>query len=117
MPKRGERAARPRGDASEWEVRFSTSDAAKGWEDLCAQASDNVAVFYDAVVADPRSVVNPRRQGRLKGSLATASVRGEVLEQWQYEITGGGRIWYGVDDNKRIVWITAATVGHPKATE
>jgi hypothetical protein len=26
--------------------------------------------------------------------LATRDLRGEKLEQWQYEITGAGRVWY-----------------------
>ena len=39
------------------------------------------------------------------------------MEQWQYEITAGGRIWYCIDDKTKTVWITDAQVGHPKATE
>jgi len=39
------------------------------------------------------------------------------LEQWQYEVTGGGRIWYLVDDATRTVWLTYAGTGHPKATD
>jgi hypothetical protein len=25
---------------------------------------------------------------------------GEMLEQWQYEVTAGGRIWYCMDDGR-----------------
>jgi hypothetical protein len=32
------------------------------------------------------------------GSLGTRSVNGEMLEQWQYEVTGGGRLWYCIDN-------------------
>ena len=39
-----------------------------------------------------------------------------MLEQWQYEVTGGGRIWYGIDDKRHLVWLTRAIVGHPTAT-
>lgn len=39
------------------------------------------------------------------------------MEQWQYEVTSGGRIWYGIDDVKRTIWMTHAGTGHPKATE
>lgn len=28
-----------------------------------------------------------------------------------------GRIWWGIDDEKRTVWMTDCSVGHPKATE
>jgi hypothetical protein len=41
---------------------------------------------------------------------------GRDLPQWQYEVTGGGRVWY-CDDDKQRVWITRAGAGHPKATE
>jgi hypothetical protein len=54
---------------------------------------------------------------QLKGSLGTRTVNGRELEQWQYEVTGGGRIWYYIDDQDRTVWMTAASSGHPKATE
>ena len=42
---------------------------------------------------------------------------GKVLDQWQYEVTSGGRIWYCPDPAARIVWITYASTAHPKATE
>ncbi len=39
------------------------------------------------------------------------------MEQWQYEVTGGGRIWYLVDIERSTLWVKAATTGHPKSTE
>ena len=76
MPaKRGDRAAPPARPGG-WEARFATSEAAKGWEELC-----------------------------------------RVLDQWQYEVTAGGRIWYCPDEERRIVWVVAASPSHPKATE
>ncbi len=62
-------------------------------------------------------VTNPDRQGRLKGSLGTVGVKGKPLEQWQYELTGGGRIWFAPDDEQRTVWVVLASLSHPKATE
>lgn len=44
-------------------------------------------------------------------------VNGEPLEQWQYEVTAGGRIWYCIDARGGTVWMTGASPGHPKATE
>lgn len=49
--------------------------------------------------------------------LGTATWKGESFEQWQYEVTGGGRIWYLIDDLRRVTWITHAGTGHPKATD
>jgi len=36
------------------------------------------------------------------------------MEQWQYEVTAGGRLWYCIDDKAQTVWLTGAHVGHPK---
>jgi hypothetical protein len=44
-------------------------------------------------------------------------VAGEDLQQWQYEVTAGGRVWYAVDDKRRRVVLTYASTRHPKATE
>jgi hypothetical protein len=44
-------------------------------------------------------------------------VNGAEMEQWQYEVTAGGRSWYCIDDDRATVWMTEASVGHPKATE
>ena len=64
---------------------------------------------------------NPRRtdarQHQLKGSLGGVLVGGATLEQWQFEATAGGRIWYAIDDDARVIWVTQAGTGHPKQTE
>jgi hypothetical protein len=39
------------------------------------------------------------------------------MEQWQYEVTGGGRIWYLVDKANRTLWLRYAGAAHPKDTE
>jgi hypothetical protein len=44
-------------------------------------------------------------------------VGGRPLDQWQYEITGAGRIWYCIDDERRVVHLTLAKVGHPRQTD
>ena len=65
----------------------------------------------------PTAPEKPNRQHRLRGSLRSHEIKGKELEQWQYEITAGGRIWYCPDPDERMVWIVAARTGHPKATE
>ena len=42
---------------------------------------------------------------------------GETMERWQYEVTGGGRIWYLIDDGRRTAWLVYADTGHPQATD
>ncbi len=117
MPKRGERVAPPP-RRNEWELRFATNEAATGWEELCAQAPAATRECFDALSLDPRdrSSASTRRH-QLKGSLATRELKGRKLEQWQYEVTGAGRVWYCVDDANRRVLLTLATTGHPKSTE
>lgn len=49
--------------------------------------------------------------------LATGVVKGSAAERWQYEVTGGGRIWYLVDDENRTARIVYAGTGHPNLTD
>ncbi|MFB7128707.1 MULTISPECIES: hypothetical protein [unclassified Kitasatospora] len=115
-PKRGDRAAPPPiGD--EFDLRFASSEAADGWEQLARQAAGNLRRAFEAIRAAPRGVGNADRQHRLKGRLGSSAFKGQALECWQYEVTGGGRIWYLIDDANRTAWITYAGVGHPKATD
>jgi hypothetical protein len=117
-PKRGERAAPPpRPD--EWDVRFYTSEAAKGWEELCRQAPGST--FTNAAWQTMRAAPTPRvvtvRHHPLKYQLATGTVQGRVSAHWQIEVTGAGRIWYLVDLETHTVWIDYAGPAHPPATD
>jgi hypothetical protein len=114
LPKRKERVAPPPASGG-WDFRYAISDAVTGWEAVCAAAPTNARTAWERITADPRS--RTARQHPLKGSLGTRSVSGEQLEQWQYEVTAGGRLWYCIDDERHLVWLTGAVVGHPKATE
>jgi hypothetical protein len=71
----------------QWDVRFGTGDAADGWEELCRHA------------------------------LATHRHNGRDLEQWEYEVTSGGRVRYVIDDGNRTVWLIYASPRHPKDTD
>ncbi len=59
----------------------------------------------------------PSRHHRLKFDLAVVKVDGVPLEQWQYEVTGAGRIWFAIDDANKILWITQAGTAHPRRTD
>ncbi len=102
---------------AEYDLRFASNQAAAGWESLARQASGNPRRAFEALRTAPRSASAPERNHRLKGSLGTGTWKGEVLGRWQYEVTGGGRIWYLIDDTRHIIWITHAGAGHPKATD
>ncbi|MET8990262.1 hypothetical protein ABZW49_32835 [Nonomuraea wenchangensis] len=68
-----------------------------------------------AITSDQRRI--DCRQHPLKGSLGFVKVDGVSVEQWQYEATSGGRLWYGINDDERTLWITRAGTGHPKQTD
>jgi hypothetical protein len=53
----------------------------------------------------------------LRSDLGTRTIKGKVLEQWQCEVTGAGRIWYCPDDALHVVFITKASTGHPSETD
>ena len=114
MPKRRERVAPPPKPGG-WDFRYATNEAASGWEKVCAAAAGNARTAWERITADPRE--RRERQHPLKGTLGHRLINGETLEQWQYEVTGAGRLWYCIDDQRRIVWLTLAAPGHPNATE
>lgn len=115
-PKRGDRAAPPHiGD--EYDIRFDNAESAKGWEELARTAPANLRRAYEAIRNTPRPASPTERHHRLHGTLGSVARRGRNLEQWQYEVTSGGRIWYLIDEGSRTVWITYAGPGHPKVTD
>ncbi|WP_406187598.1 hypothetical protein [Streptomyces sp. NBC_01006] len=95
---RGDRAAPP-APLGQWEVRFADAASAKGWESLTQQACENTYRAWILMRTDPMPLAE------------------QTCEQWQIEVTGGGRIWYLVDMARDTCWITVAGTGHPRATD
>lgn len=110
---RGDGVPRP----NPWRVVVHSSNAARGGAELLAQAPGNLDRAWVDITSDPRSMANPSRQHRLKYELKSVKLGGAELEQWQYEITGGGRIWYAIDDANRTLYLTLAGTGHPRQTD
>lgn len=65
----------------------------------------------------PITPENHDRQHRLRSVLAGRTLNGRELEQWQYEVSSGARIWYCPDPDRAIVWIVHAGSGHLERTE
>jgi hypothetical protein len=101
----------------EWDLRFATKKAATNWEQLCNTAAGNCAAMHAQLRSDPRQASNPSRHHRLRGELATGKHGGHDFEQWQYEITGAGRVWFLIDDATHKVWLTLVEPGHPSKTD
>src|SRR5690606_6982656 len=117
MPKRKDCVAPPP-TVQQWDVRYLTSEAVQGWEDLCRFAPGPTYECWESLRSNPTKPRNPARQHQLKGrNLAQRDIEGRTLEQWQYEVTGGARVWYCPDPMKRTVWLTYASASHPKVTE
>ena len=111
MVGRGEEIRRPK----PWTVRAADRQAGIGWSQLVAQAPEAMDRAWVDMTSDPRRVAD--RQHQLRGQLGQATVGGKKLDQWQVEPTGGGRVWYAIDDDSRTLWITQAGPGHPKQTD
>jgi hypothetical protein len=114
-PKRLDRVAPPP-TGIEWDLRTGTTEAAKGWVDLCGQARNVVREAFDLMRSARRPPENPTHY-RLRGDLSTRRCSGRELEQWQIKIGSGGRIWYLPDDETHTVWLVYASPAHPKETE
>jgi hypothetical protein len=112
-PRRGDRVTVPP-PRDQWDVRFGTSDAVDGWDELCRYALSNTRRCLEILRADPRSGAVPDRQHRLRGDLATHQHNGRDMEQWEYEVTSGGRVRYVIDDDKRTVWLIYPCTGCPR---
>ena len=114
-PKRLGRVAPPSVN-DEWHVRFGTTEAAKGWDDLCAHATVKTREAFELMRSNPRPPPDQSHY-QLKGSLAFRSYGGKLLEQWQVKVGGSARIWYLPDDDVGTVWVVLASAKQPKETE
>jgi hypothetical protein len=114
-PKRGDRVTVPP-SAGQWDIRFGTSDAAGGWEELYRHALANTRRCLEVLRSELRSGAGHDRQHRLRGDLATHRHNGKDLEQ-EYEVTSGGRVRYVIDEQARTVWLIDASPRHPKDTD
>jgi hypothetical protein len=115
-PKRGDSVAPPPGDG-QCDIRYAYTEVVEGWREVCNKAAGNALRAWQVMRDDPAPAVQTDRHHRLKFDLATVNFKGHELPQWQIEVLGGGRIWYLHDEVRKIVWMTQASVGHPKATE
>lgn len=106
-PKRLDRVAPP-SVPDEWDVRFGTSEAAKGWDALCTHARSKTREAYEQMRANPRPGEDATHY-QLRGELSMHTFGGRELEQWQIKVSSSGRVWYLIDDDKHTAWLTRAT--------
>lgn len=112
--KKDELVPRPR-KKTEYEIRFATTTARKGWRDLVATIRNPLADTWDFLTRTPLSTTPTNY--RLKGELATIQRGGETHDRWQHKPTIGGtaRIWFYVDEH--TVFLEQVHTSHPNETK
>ncbi|KXO91171.1 hypothetical protein [Tsukamurella pseudospumae] len=114
MAGKGELVPRP-AKRTEYEIRFATSHARKGWQDLAATIRSPLADTWDFLTRTP--LANVPTNYPLKGALGTVTRDGRAHERWQHKPTkqGDARIWFYVDG--RTVYLEQVHTSHPNATK
>ncbi len=112
MSKRDDSVTRPI-NASEYTIKYATASARKGWSDVCATQRNSAADAWERLTKDPTSMDGTCHP--LKGKLSAVTRDGEEHAQWQYELTGGARIWFYVSG--RSVYLIAIHTHHSNATK
>nr|WP_136473250.1 hypothetical protein [Rhodococcus qingshengii]THJ65714.1 hypothetical protein EU244_28925 [Rhodococcus qingshengii] len=112
--KKGELVPRPP-KKIEYEIRFATSDARKGWRDLVATIRNPMTDVWDFLTRTPLDTTPTNY--RLKGELGTIERGGTIHERWQHKPTAKGtaRIWYFVDAH--TVHLEQVHTNHPNETK
>lgn len=112
--KKGELVPRPP-KKIEYEIRFATADAKKGWRDLAATFRNSMAETWDFLTRTP--LATTATNYRLKGELGMISRGGAAYERWQHKPTAKGtaRIWYYI--HERTVFLEQVHTSHPNETK
>ncbi len=98
---------------AEYEIRYATREAQKGWRDVLATQRNAVVDAWDFLTRTPTET-GPSCYP-LKGELGTVTRDGRAHERWQYKLSGGARIWYFVDD--KVVYLEVVHTAHPNQTK
>lgn len=100
---------------SEYEIRFATAGAQKGWRDLVATIRNPMADVWDFLTATP--LTRTPTNYPLRDHLATVQRAGKTHERWQHKPTlkGTARIWFYVEG--RTVYLEQVHTSHPNVTK
>ena len=114
MAGKGELVPRPP-KKIEYEIRFATTNARKGWQDLAAAIRNPLADAWDFLTRTP--LANVPTNHPLRGDLGTITRDGKTHERWQHKPTqqGDARIWFYVEG--RTVYLEQVHTRHPNETK
>ena len=111
---KGSTVPRPK-KKSDFEIRFATASAQRGWADLRATILGPLADAWDFLTRTPldRTPTNYP----LKGELQWIVRDGVTHERWQHKPTaqGDARIWFYVHDH--VVHLEQVHTRHPNQTK
>lgn len=112
--KKGQLVPRPPKKA-EYEIRFATAEAQKGWRDLVATIRNPMTEVWDVLTRSP--LAKTPTCYPLKGELGMITRGGTTCQRWQYKPTtkGTARIWYFVEG--RTVFLEQVHTSHPNETK
>ncbi|WP_029150483.1 hypothetical protein [Microbacterium indicum] len=100
---------------AEFEIRFATSSARRGWTGLAATIRNALADSWDFLTRTPleRTPTNYP----LRGDLGTIRRDGATFDRWQHKPTllGDARIWFYVSG--RAVLLEQVHTRHPNQTK
>ncbi len=99
----------------EYEIRFATTGAQKGWRDLVATIRNPMADAWDFLTATP--LMQTPTNYPLRDQLGTIERAGKTYERWQHKPTlkGTARIWFYVDG--KTVYLEQIHTSHPNETK
>lgn len=112
--KKGQLVPRPPKKA-EYEIRFATTHAQKGWRDLVAAIRSPMTDTWDFLTRTP--LLSTPTNYPLKGELGTIHRNGAAHDRWQHKPTAKGtaRIWFYV--RERTVFLEQVHTSHPNETK
>ena len=111
---RGSKVERPT-KKGEYEIRFASVSAQRGWNDLRATVLGPLTDAWDFLTRTPTDRTPTNYP--LKGELQWVTRDGVPHERWQYKPTlkGDARIWFYVEG--RVVHLEQVHTSHPNQTK
>lgn len=100
---------------SEYEIRFASTSAQRGWVDLRATVRGPLVDTWDFLTRTPLEQTPTNYP--LKGELGVITRDGAEHQRWQNKptATGDARIWFYVDG--QVVYIEQVHTHHPNETK
>ncbi|MFK4299253.1 hypothetical protein ABH924_004434 [Arthrobacter sp. GAS37] len=100
---------------NEYEIRFASVQATKGWTDLAATIRNPLADAWDFLTRTPE--LETPTNYRLRGELELVTRNGATHDRWQHKPTlkGGARLWFYVEG--QVIYLEQVHTSHPNETK